>query len=192
MSFLTHKSKEHDIDEFVNIWTLYTLRHNEEWTYLFNCEHETIDPLNNYHETKTITPDITVSNTGSYGRTNTNGGSTSQTVAHGKNTTGQTNTYDGTLRDSAKTTEGGTTTTTNTDNTTNRSTGVETGVAHTSGTSTETKTGYNTNPYDNMKKGVEFIARFNLREMIISDFTKECLFYDNGNGGGNEWLLPLI
>lgn len=192
MSYLTHKAKEQDINEFVNMWQLYTLRHNDEWSYLFNCEHETIDPLNNYYETRTYTPNITTANTGSYGRTSANSGGTSSTINHGKNTVGQTNTYDGVLRDSAKTTEGGNTTTTNTDSTVNKTNGVETSKSHTTGTTTETKTGYNTNPYDNMKKGAEFVARFNLREMIISGFTKECLFYDNGNGGGYEWLLPLI
>ena len=93
MSYLTHKAKEFDIDEFVNIWHLYILRHNDEWTHIFNTEHLGIDPLNDYHETKTYTPDISVSNSGTFGRTSSNAESNTNNINHGKNTLAQTNTW---------------------------------------------------------------------------------------------------
>lgn len=192
MSYLTHKAKEFDIDEFVNIWHLYILRHNDEWTHIFNTEHLGIDPLNDYHETKTYTPDISVSNSGTFGRTSSNAESNTNNINHGKNTLAQTNTYDGVLRDSAQTGESGNTTTTNRGTATARTNGTETSVSRTQGNTTETKTGYKNNPFDNAQKAVEYYSRFNLRDMIISGFTKECLFYDNGNGGGCLWHLPLI
>jgi hypothetical protein len=112
-------------------------------------------------------------------------------VSHGKNVTGQTNTYDGELRDSAKSTESGSTGTSTFDSSTNKLGGTDSQTATTTGTTTEEKNGYKTNPYEQLEKYISFNARFNLRDMIISGFTKECLFYDNGNGGGFN-CLPLI
>lgn len=191
MSYLTHKPKEQDITEFVNMWNLYKIRHGDEWGKIFASMQQDIDPAWTYSEQRTITPNITSTNTNTYGRTSTNSGGTTTTVSHGKVVTGQTNTYDGELRDSAKSTESGTTTNDVVDTTTNTLGGTDSQTATTTGTTTEIKSGYKTSPYEQLEKYIEFNARFNLRDMIISGFTKECLFYDNGNGGDYH-CLPLI
>lgn len=183
MSYLTHKPKEHDITEFVNMWNLYKLRHDDEWGKIFATMQQDINPAWTYSEQRTISPNITSTNTNTYGRTSTNSGGTTTTVSHGKVVTGQTNTYDGELRDSGKTSETGSTGTTLTDTTKNTLGGTDSQTAKTTGTTTEEKHGYKTSPYEQLEKYIEFNARFNLRDMIISGFTKECLFYDNGNGG---------
>lgn len=183
MSYLTHKSKEQDVTEFVNMWNLYKLRHDDEWGKIFATMQQDINPAWTYSEQRTITPNITSTNTNTYGRTSTNSGGTTTTVSHGKVVTGQTNTYDGELRDSGKTSETGSTGTTLTDTTKNTLGGTDSQTAKTTGTTTEEKHGYKTSPYEQLEKYIEFNARFNLRDMIISGFTKECLFYDNGNGG---------
>lgn len=191
MSYLTHKAKEQDITEFVNMWNLYKLRHGDEWGKIFASLQMDINPAWTYNEQRTITPNITSTNTNTYGRTSTNSGGTTTTVSHGKVVTGQTNTYDGQLRDSAKSTESGTTTNGVVDTTTNTLGGTDSQTATTTGSTTEEKHGYKTSPYEQLEKYIEFNARFNLRDMIISGFTKECLFYDNGNGGDFN-CLPLI
>ena len=192
MSYISHTAKENDVTTFAQMWELYKKRHADEWLKVFNAEIAEIDPAGDYSETRIITPNINVSSTTTYGRTSTNSGGISTTISHGRVTTGQTNTYDGTLRDSVKSTESGTTGNSSTDTTKNTLGGSDGNITRTQGNTTETKTGYKNNPYDNMQKSIEFAARFNLRDMIISDFTKECLFYDNGNGGGDLWHLPLI
>ena len=191
MSYLTHKAKEQDIVEFVNMWNLYKLRHGDEWGKIFASLQMDINPAWTYSEQRTITPNITNTNTNTYGRTSTNSGGTTTTVSHGKVITGQTNTYDGQLRDSAKSTESGTTTNGVVDTTTNTLGGTDSQTATTTGSTTEEKHGYKTSPYEQLEKYIEFNARFNLSDMIISGFTKECLFYDNGNGGDFN-CLPLI
>ena len=183
MSYLTHKPKEQDITEFVNMWNLYKLRHGDEWGKIFASMQQDINPAWTYSEQRTISPNITSTNTNTYGRTSTNSGGTTTTVSHGKVVTGQTNTYDGELRDSGKTSETGTTGTTLTDTTKNTLGGTDSQTAKTTGTTTVEKHGYTTSPYEQLEKYIAFNARFNLRDMIISGFTKECLFYDNGNGG---------
>lgn len=193
MSYITHIDGEGgDISGFTTYWTLYKQHHIDEWTQILKSQLLEFDPRNTYHETRTYSPNITTANSGSYGRISANSGGTSSTVNHGKNTVGQTNTYDGTLRDSAKSTESGNTTTTNTDSTVNKSNGVETSKSHTSGTTTETKDGYNTNPYETMTAGIEFTARFDLGKLIMDGFSKECLFYDNGNGSDEKWQFPYM
>ena len=192
MSYISHKDKSYDNSVFTTHWLLYCKRHVDEWQRILQNELLTINPSNDYGETRIITPNITAETTNEYGRISTNSGGISNTVTHGKVVTGQSNTYDGALRDSAKSTESGTTGTSSTDTTKNTLSGSDTATTTTTGTSTETRTGFKNSPFDNMVKSIEYYARFNLRDMIITGFTKECLFYDNGNGGGDLWHLPLI
>lgn len=185
MSYISHKDKNYDITQFSMIWGLYIKRHTDEWQKILNVELMNLNPAGDYSETRIITPNLTNATTNTYGRTSTNSGGISTTITHGKVTNGQTNTYDGVLRDSAKTTESGTTGNSSIDTTKNTLGGTDSATTTTTGTSTETKNGYKNNPFENAQKSIEFYTRFNLRDMIISGFTKECLFYDNGNGGGD-------
>lgn len=180
MSYISHSTEEYDVNTFTNLWDIYKKRHIDEWTFIHSTFAMDIDPLTDYAETKTITPDISVTSNITYGRTSTNSGGVSYT--HGKTTTTQTNTYDGTLRDSYKSTDSGTDSTT--DTTVNTLGGNDKNITRTAGSSTESKSGYKNNPFENLQRGVEYSARFNLRDMIISGFTKEFLFYDNDNGNG--------
>ena len=188
-SFISHMDKTQDITQFINQWQIYKNRHMDEWTAVYNATIANVIPINDYSETRTVTPNITVENTVDYGRTVTNTNDTTNTLQHGKTTTGQTNTYDGNLRNSAKTTDSGTDTTTIDGTTTSAVTGQDGSTTSTTGTTTETKSGYKNNAFDNLKKSIEFKARFNLRDMIINGFATEFLFYDNGNGGCDIWPL---
>lgn len=183
-SFISHMDKTQDITQFINQWQIYKNRHMDEWTAIYNATVANVNPINDYSETRTVTPNITVENTVDYGRTVTNTNDTTNTIQHGKTTTGQTNTYDGNLRNSAKTTDSGSDTTTIDGTTTSAVTGQDGSTTSTTGSTTETKSGYKNNAFDNLQKSVEFKARFNLRDMIINGFATEFLFYDNGNGDG--------
>lgn len=188
-SFISHMDKTQDITQFINQWQIYKNRHMDEWTAIYNATVANVNPINDYSETRTVTPNITVENTVDYGRTVTNTNDTTNTLQHGKTTTGQTNTYDGNLRNSAKTTDSGIDTTTIDGTTTSAVTGQDGSTTSTTGSTTETKSGYKNNAFDNLQKSIEFKARFNLRDMIINGFATEFLFYDNGNGGCDLWPL---
>ena len=191
MSYITHKDKSFDVSQFALQWGLYCKRHVDEWQKILDIELMNLDPTGDYSESRIITPNLTNATTNTYGRTSTNSGGISTTITHGKVISGQTNTYDGVLRDSAKSTESGSTGNSSTDTTKNTLGGSDSATTTTTGTNTETKNGYKNNPFENAQKSIEFYSRFNLRDMIISGFTKECLFYDNGNGG-DFLCLPLI
>lgn len=183
-SFISHMPKENDVTQFINQWSLYKNRHIDEWTAVYNATIANVNPLNNYSETRTVTPNITVENTVDYGRTTTNTNGSTSGVTYGKTTTGQTNTYDGSLRNSAKTTDSGSDTTTVSGSGSTAVSGSDTSTTATTGNTTETKSGYKESPYDNLQKSIEFKARFNLRDMIINGFAAEFLFYNNDNGDG--------
>lgn len=183
-SFISHMTKQYDVTQFINQWSIYKSRHLDEWTAVYNATVANVNPLNNYSETRTVTPNITVENTVDYGRTTTNTNGSTSGVTYGKTTTGQTNTYDGTLRNSAKTTDSGSDTTTVSGSGSTAVSGTDTSTTATTGTTTETKSGYKESPFDNLQKSIEFKARFNLRDMIINGFAAEFLFYNNDNGDG--------
>ena len=188
MSYVSHQTSEYDVSVFIALWSLYKNRHLDEWTKIFKSvaltESESFNPLNSYGETKTITPNITNASTTTYGRVLTASINTTDGLAHGKVTTEQTNTYDGALRDSGKTTDSGTDTRTVTGTNTDTNSGSDSNTTTTTGTNTETKSGYNTNPFDNLQRGIDFSFKNNLRDLIINNFVREFLFYNNDNGEG--------
>lgn len=164
---------------FLQNWGLYKKRHYDEWQIIWNYLQGSsdLDPSADKHEYEVATPDLTSETT--YGKVSTNGGTITSALAHGKVTTNQTNTYDGALRDSAKSTDSGTDTTTNTLADTNTLSGKDSTT--TSGTNTVEKTSYSHSPFDNLNKAIMFYNTYNLRDLIIDNFTKEFMFYDNGN-----------
>lgn len=188
MSYISHQSADKDLIAFIMLWDIYKKRHLDEWTKIFRSvaltEAENYNPMNTYGETKTTTPNITNSSTTTYGRVLTASINTTDGLAHGKITTGQTNTYDGTLRDSDKTTDSGTDTRTVTGTNTDTNSGSDSNTTTTTGTNTETKTGYNTNPVDSLQRFIDFSFKNNLRDLIINNFVREFLFYNNDNGEG--------
>lgn len=167
------------ISGFIQNWDLYKKRHYDEWNIIWNYLQGSfdLDPSADKHEYEIATPDLTSSTT--YGKVSTNGGTITSALAHGKVTTNQTNTYDGALRDSSKSTDSGTDTTTNTLADTNTLSGTDSTT--TSGTNTVEKTSYSHSPFDNLNKAIMFYNTYNLRDLIIDNFTKEFMFYDNGN-----------
>lgn len=186
MSYISHQSKDKDLIAFIMLWDIYKKRHIDEWTKIFEyvdiTNSESFDPLNTYGETKTTTPNITNSSTTTYGRVLTASINTTDGLAHGKITTEQTNTYDGELRDSDKTTDSGTDTRTVTGTNTDTNSGSDSNTTTTTGTNTETKSGFNTSPFDNLQRGIDFSFKNNLRDLIINNFVREFLFYNNDNG----------
>lgn len=177
MSFLSYQPKEYDTAVFLNRWSLYKARYSEEWAVIFRAlaltHSETYNPMSDYAETKTITPDITQESTTDYGKIV----DTTNDLEHGLTTTAQTNTYDGALRDSGKSTNSGT------DSTTANSTasGSDTNTTTTTGETTETKEGYRTNPLTNLQTDIDFSMKNNLRDLIINNFVRSELFYNNDN-----------
>ncbi len=188
MSYISHQSADKDLIAFIMLWDIYKKRHIDEWTKIFESvaltEAENYNPMNTYGETKTTTPNLTNSSTTTYGRVLTDVIDSTDTLSHGKVTTDQTNTYDGTLRDSDKSTNSGSDTRSIDNTTTSTNSGTDSNTTTTTGTNTETKTGYNTNPVDSLQRFIDFSFKNNLRDLIINNFVREFLFYNNENGEG--------
>lgn len=168
---------------FLQNWTLYKQRHFDEWQIIFNYLQYTadIDPASDHYEYVETSPDLETAT--EYGRTSTNDGTITTELEHGKTTTTQTNTYDGTLRDSNSNTDSGTDTTTNTLADSNTLSGTDT--VTTTGTTTQEKRGYKSNPFENINTAINFHNTHNLRDLIINNFAREFMFYDNDNRGCN-------
>lgn len=189
MSYLSNKSKSDDVVVFIKLFTLYKLRHMEEWTRIFDnlqiINSQTYDPKASYYEDKTITPDITTESTIDYGRISDTTTLTSDAMVHGLSTTSQTNTYDGELRNTGKSTNSGTDTHTISGSGTDELSGTDTTTTSTSGTTTERRIGSKDNILVNLQTDIDFAARNNLRDLIINNFVKEFMFYNNDNKGVN-------
>ena len=179
MSYVSHKEQVDDVDTLLTLWNLYKKRYSEEWGKIYKdvayTTAQNYNPMNEYSETKTITPDITNTTSREYGSDN----DTTTTVTHGLVNTMQTNTYEGALRDSGKSTNSGTDTTSSEQDIS----GSDEVTSTTTGTTTETKSGYRTNPLDNLQKDIDFAFRNNLRDLIINNFARDILFYNNDNRG---------
>lgn len=180
MSFISHQPKEYDLTAFIMHWGLYKKRYNDEWATIYRdvalSKAQTFNPMSDYGETKTVTPDITVESTTEYGRIT----DTTDDLEHGLTNTLQTNTFEGNLRDSGKSTNSGTDS--RTANTTDS--GSDTNTSTTTGSTTETKEGYRTNPLVNLQTDIDFTFKNNLRDLIINNFAREVLFYNNDNEEG--------
>lgn len=189
MSFVSHEPVTGDVPKFIQLWGLYKLRHFDEWTRIFDnlqvIKSQNYDPRASYYETKTITPDITTESTIDYGRVSDTTTSNTDSLQHGMQTVSQTNTYDGELRDSGKSTNSGTDTHTVSGTGKDELSGTDTTTSTTSGTTTETRTGSRDNILVNLQTDIDFTARNNLRDLIINNFIKEFMFYNNDNKGVN-------
>lgn len=185
MSYISHSDKTYDIAVLLSQWSMYKDRHLDEWTRIFNdvalTQSADFNPMLSYKETRVTEPDLTVESETTYGKVITSDLDTTNEIEHGKTTTGQTNTYDGTLRDSEKSTDSGTDTTTIMGTNTDTASGSDSNTTTTTGTNTETKEGYKDNPLTNLQTDIDFAFKNNLRDLIITGFAKEILFYDNGN-----------
>lgn len=190
-SYVSHMAKEYDIQEFIAQWTIYKARHIDEWTLIFNNQSAPIENYTDYYDYTTVTPDITNENNVEYGRTSTNTNTLTDTTNYGKQSKGQTNSYDGELRDTTKVTDSGNDTRTNINHGGSSMGGKDTSTTTTTGTTTSEKQGYKNSPFENMQKAIEYSARFNLRDMIINGFCMEFLFYNNDNGGG-DWYYGFL
>lgn len=183
MSFVSHKAAD-DVDTFLTHWNIYKKRYSAEWERIYNdvalTQSADYNPMLQYSETKTITPDIEVESSTEYGHIITGSGSSS--LGHGMTVTDQTNTYDGALRDGSKSTQSGTDTTTASN--TDTHSGTDTNTTTTTGSTTETKEGYRDNPLDNLQRDIDFTFRNNLRDLIINNFARDYLFYNNENKEG--------
>lgn len=174
---------ENPVYGFEKLWITFRLKHDSEFIEMWNAVNSTYNPLNEYSETRTTTPNITAATTNTYGRTSTNSGGI--TTQYGKTETVQTNTYDGSLRDSGKSTAGGSDTSTNT--LTNTLGGTDSSTTATTGTSTETITGYKDSAAHALEKDISFKLRYNVADNFIKSFMNEYTFYDNDNAKGCQW-----
>lgn len=185
MSFVSHASAAGDVSKFIELWGLYKLRHIDEWTRIFDnlqiIKAADYDPKASYYEHKVITPDLTTDSTIEYGKTTATTAGTIDNMDHGLDIISQTNTYDGELRDSAKQSNTGTDTHTLRSSGSDISGGSDTTTSTTTGTNTEHTTGSRDNILVNLQTDIDFSARNNLRDLIINNFIKEFMFYNNDN-----------
>lgn len=181
MSFISHKASVYDYQTFYQIWQMYVRENVDIWKKIFDDISIEISPQNDYNINRTTTPNITVESETTYGKTITSGNTTSNTMTYGKVSTDQTNTFDGTLRDAAKSTNSGTDINSGSYTGSDVSSGTDNNTTSTTGTSTEIESGYRKSPYENLAKNIRFLQTHNLHEKIISDFVRRYLIYDNGN-----------
>ena len=181
MSFISHKARVYDYATFYQLWQMYVRENIDIWKRIYDDINIEITPQNDYNISRTTTPNITVESETTYGKTITSGNTTSGTMSYGKVTTDQTNTFDGTLRDAAKSTNSGTDTTSGSYTGSDVSSGTDNNTTSTTGTSTEIESGYRKSPYENLSANIRFIQLHNLHEVIINGFVRRYLIYDNGN-----------
>ncbi len=185
VSFISHQPLAGDVSKFIDLWKLYKLRHMDEWVRIFDNLQITksldYDPRASYYEHKVNTPDLTTESIIDYGRVSETTATSTDGYTHGQTITNQTNTYDGELRDSTKSTTGGTDTHAITSGGTDELSGRDTTTSSTTGTNTEHTTGSRDNILVNLQTDIDFAARNNLRDLIINNFIKEFMFYNNEN-----------
>lgn len=162
---------------FIRIWNYFKSKHDNEFAAILAATLAEYDPLTTYAENRTITPNITNKTENTYGRTSTNSGGISTT--YGKIDTNQLNTYDGSLRNSTKSTLSGTDSNTNTLK--NTLGGTDKSETKTTGSNTITIDGYKENPTKQLESEISFRIRYDIKELIIKTFASEYLFYDNDN-----------
>lgn len=188
MSYISHQPESYDVTAFIAIWQVYKNRHLDEWSRLYRdvklTQSADYDPTLSYKETRETTPDITTESTTDYGHVITSSNSGSDSTTYGKVTTDQTNTYDGALRDSGKSTDSGSDSRTLSNSGTDTHSGTDTNTTTTTGTTTETKSGYKDNLLINLQADIDFTFKNNLRDLIINNFAREFLIYDNQYRGG--------
>lgn len=188
MSYISHQPENYDVTTFIAIWHVYKNRHIDEWSRLYRdvklTQSADYDPTLSYKETRETTPDITTESTTDYGHVINSSNSGSDSTTYGKVTTDQTNTYDGALRDSGKSTDSGSDSRTLSNSGTDTHSGTDTNTTTTTGTTTETKSGYKDNPLINLQADIDFSFKNNLRDLIINNFAREFLIYDNKYRGG--------
>lgn len=188
MSYISHQPESNDVTVFLAIWGIYKQRHSDEWERIYKAiqytQSQDYDPTLNYKETKEITPDITTESSTDYGHVITTSNSSSDSTTYGKVTTDQTNTFDGALRDSDKSTDSGSDSRSLSNSGSDTHSGTDTNTTTTTGTTTETKTGYRDNPLANLQTDIDFSFKNNLRDLIINNFAREFLIYDNKYSGG--------
>lgn len=188
MSYISHQREEYDTAAFIALWNIYKLRHNDEWERIYKAlqytQSQDYDPTLNYKETRETTPDITTESSTDYGHVITSSASGSDSTSYGKVITDQTNTYDGELRDSGKSTDSGSDSRILSNSGSDTHSGTDTNTTTTTGTTTETKEGFRDNPLINLQTDIDFSFKNNLRDLIINNFAREFLIYDNKYRGG--------
>ena len=166
MSFISnYEDSVTDVNAFIKLWELYIRRYYDEWGVIWGALTADYDPLITYKETKTITPQVRTTNETTY----------ASGISIGDTTTVQTNTYDGELRDSGKSTSSGN----------NSHTGKDTTVQSFTGYNTELKEGYTDKAPEALQANIDFVNRNNLRDLIINNFAREFLFYNYDYRGGS-------
>lgn len=190
MSYISHKAEAEDINVFIALWTVYKERHYDEWARIYRDVAKTqtadFDPMSTYKETKTVTPEITVTSDTDYGHIISTTSTGSNTMTYGKTTTDQTNTYDGTLRNSDKSTDSGSDTSSLTNTGSDTHSGKDSNTTVTTGSTTETKEGYTESPLIALQTDIDFAFKNNLRDLIINNFAREFLIYDCSGGGYHD------
>lgn len=178
---------ENPVNGIERLWIGFRYQHDEEFLNMFRTVNTQYNPLYTYSETKILTPNITAATTNTYGRTSTNSGGVSTT--YGKVETRQTNTYDGSLRDSEKLTNSGSDSNTNTLK--NTLGGIDSSSTQTTGSTTETVNGYKESPVIGLERDISFKIRYNVADNYVKAFFAECTFFDNDNARGcNICLFP--
>ena len=185
MSYVSHREKEFDVLQFLDLWTLYKRRHADEWVRIFDdlqiLHSEDYDPTMSYYEDKVITPNISTASSQAYNRQTATSATNSDNTIHDTDTVVQSNSYDGELRDAAKTTVDDTDTHMYAASGTDASQGVDTALSTTTGTTSEHRQGSRDNIIVNLQTDIDFTARNNLRDLIVNNFVREFLFYNNEN-----------
>lgn len=185
MSYVSHREKDFDVLQFIDLWTLYKRRHADEWERIFDdlqiIHSEDYDPTMSYYENKVITPNISTASSQAYNRQTATSATNADNTIHGSETVAQSNTYEGELRDAAKTTIDDTNNHMYAASGTDTSQGVDTALSTTTGTTSEHRQGSRDNVLVNLQTDIDFTARNNLRDLIINNFVREFLFYNNDN-----------
>ena len=162
-SFLWHNFVDRNIDEFKTIY--------------YNSIKE-YDPLNEYAETKILTPDLTNSTSLQHGHViDYDIDHHDDTTTYGGNVSNKINTFDGTQHNASYSQNGGNDKRAYKETNKTTNSGIDKTTQKSTGTSTETKSGYRNSAAQTLTDDIIFKIRCNIRDLAIKQFANEQLFY---------------
>jgi len=135
------------------------------------------DPMTDYSRSRSYSETAENIRETTYGRKDTRAGSGSNTTTYNSNITNDIVTYDDTLRDHTKSTRGGTDSDSSTSSSSSTLSGTDTQNDDGGREITETVTGTNRSPAENLSAYLDVMLRDDVLDFVLAEFERRYLYY---------------